>query len=107
MICEQPDFYIFHSVLAAAVFNGKIPKLTAARQGKGLFPREELFLGNLEGGTSQPGELQVFAGTLDMDNQGNIIEEGGEKYGDTSLRLNVKRKRFLLLLPELHPLCRP
>lgn len=63
----------------ATVYNAKV-----RLEGKGLFPREELFLGNLEGGASQPGELQVFAGTLDMDNQGNIIEEGGEKYGDTS-----------------------
>ena len=30
-----------------------------------------------------PGELKVFAGTLDMDAQGNFIENGTEKYGDT------------------------
>ena len=41
-------------------------------------------MGNLEGGVSQPGELQVFAGTLDMDSKGNVIEGGGEKYGDTA-----------------------
>lgn len=62
----------------ATVYNAKV-----RLEGKGLFPRGELFLGNLEGGTSQPGELQVFAGTLDMDNQGTVIEEGGDKYGDT------------------------
>jgi len=63
----------------ATVYNARV-----RLEGKGLFPRRELFLGNLEGGTSQPGELQVFAGTLDMDNQGIMIEEGGDKYGDTT-----------------------
>lgn len=63
----------------ATVYNARV-----RLEGKGLFPRGELFLGNLEGGTSQPGELQIFAGTLDMDNQGTVIEEGGDKYGDTT-----------------------
>lgn len=63
----------------ATVYNARV-----RLEGKGLFPRGELFLGNLEGGTSQPGELQVFVGRLDMDNQGHIIEEMGDKYGDTA-----------------------
>lgn len=62
----------------AIIYNAKV-----RLEGKGLFAQGELFLGNVEGGASAPGELQVFAGTLDMDAQGNIMENGGEKYGDT------------------------
>ncbi len=53
-------------------------------EAKGLFPQQEVFLGNIEGGTSADGEQKVFVGTLDMDEDGNVIENGGEKYGDTS-----------------------
>lgn len=52
-------------------------------EGKGLFPEKELFLGNIEAGSSADGEISVFAGNLVMDNEGNVIEENGEKYGDT------------------------
>lgn len=52
-------------------------------EGKGLFPEKELFLGTVEAGTSADGEIKVFAGTLNMDNQGNIIEEDSKKYGET------------------------
>ena len=62
----------------AVIYNAKV-----RLEGKGLFAQGEMFLGNLEGGASAPGELQVFAGTLDMDAQGNIMENGGAKYGDT------------------------
>ena len=37
----------------------------------------------MEAGASLDGEIPVFAGTLDMDADGNVQEEGGEKYGDT------------------------
>lgn len=53
-------------------------------EAKGLFPVQEVFLGNIEGGSSADGEQKVFVGTLDMDAQGNVIEEGGAKYGDTA-----------------------
>lgn len=62
----------------ATIYNAKV-----RLEGKGLFPEKEMFLGNLEAGTSQEGEIQVFVGTLNMDSDGKIIEEGGEKYGDT------------------------
>ncbi len=52
-------------------------------EARGLFPQQEVFLGNIEGGTSADGEQKVFVGTLDMDTQGNVLEGGGEKYGDT------------------------
>ncbi len=62
----------------SAVYNAKVRV-----EGKGLFPQGELFVGTLEGGAAAPGEIQVFAGTLDMDEQGNLIEGAGDKYGDT------------------------
>lgn len=52
-------------------------------EAKGLFPQSEVFLGNIEGGNSADGEQKVYVGTLNMDEEGNISEEG-EKYGDTS-----------------------
>ena len=63
----------------SAIYNVKV-----CMEGKGLFPQQEIFLGNIEGGTSADGEQKVFVGTLDMDAQGNVSEEGGEKYGDTT-----------------------
>ena len=53
-------------------------------EGKGLFPEKELFFGTVEAGTSVDGEMKVFAGTLNMDNEGNVIEEDGKKYGETT-----------------------
>lgn len=61
----------------ATIYNAKV-----RLEGKGLFPEKEMFLGTMEAGTSQEGEIQVFVGTLNMDSDGKIIEEG-EKYGDT------------------------
>lgn len=71
------DFQVQNTGLAP-VYNARI-----SLEGKGLFPRGEVFLGNMEGGASEQGELQVFAGTLDMDADGAVIEGGGDKYGDT------------------------
>lgn len=61
-----------------------IYNVTVRLEAKGLFPQQEVFLGNIEGGSSADGEQKVFVGTLDMDAQGNVVEEGGKKYGDTS-----------------------
>lgn len=68
-----------HNTGLAVIYNAKV-----RLEGTGLFPTEELFLGNLEAGTSVDGEIPVFAGTLDMDEQGEISQEGAEKYGITS-----------------------
>lgn len=51
--------------------------------GPGLFPTKDLFLGNMEAGASEDGEIPVFIGTLDMDENGDASGEG-EKYGETS-----------------------
>lgn len=61
-----------------------IYNVTVRLEAKGLFPQSEVFLGNMEGGSSADGEQKVFVGTLNMDEEGNISDEGGEKYGDTS-----------------------
>lgn len=61
-----------------------IYNVTVRLEAKGLFPQSEVFLGNIEGGSSADGEQKVFVGTLNMDEEGNISDEGGEKYGDTS-----------------------
>lgn len=54
-------------------------------EGKGLFPEEELFLGNVEAGTAVDGEILVFIGTLDMKESTETSgEDSEEKYGDTS-----------------------
>ncbi len=63
----------------AVIYNAKV-----RLEGKGLFPEKEMFLGNIEAGTSVDGEISVFAGTLDMDADGNASEGDASKYGDTS-----------------------
>lgn len=63
----------------APIYNVKV-----CLEARGLFPQQEVFLGNIEGGVSADGEQKVFVGTLDMDEEGNILDDGTEKYGDTS-----------------------
>lgn len=63
----------------AVIYNAKV-----RLGGAGLFPTQEVFLGNVEAGASTSGEIPVFAGTLDMDEQGEISQEGAEKYGKAS-----------------------
>lgn len=75
---KNPMTFQIQNTGLAVIYNVRV-----RLEGRGLFPEKELFLGNIEGGTSSEGELQVFAGTLDMDAEGEIIE-GAEKYGDTS-----------------------
>lgn len=53
-------------------------------EGKGLFPKQELFFGHVEGGTAVDGEIPVFVGTLDMKESTEASgEDSEEKYGDT------------------------
>lgn len=58
------------------LYNAKV-----SLEGTGLFAKE-VFLGNIEPGSSMDGEMQIFAGTLDMDEQGEISDENAKKYGD-------------------------
>lgn len=50
-------------------------------EGKGLFPVQDAFLGNIPAGESKDGEMQIFIGTLDMDEEGKQPEDKGGKYG--------------------------
>lgn len=65
----------------AVIYNARV-----RLEGKGLFANE-VFLGNIEAGISSDGEMQIFAGTLNMDEQGKITDENAEKYGDVSGRV--------------------
>lgn len=70
-------FQVFNTGLAT-LYNAKV-----RFEGRGLFAPKELFLGNIEAGMSSDGEISVFAGTLNMDDSGKIVDENGKKYGDT------------------------
>ena len=69
-------FQVYNSGLST-LYNVKV-----SLKGRGLFPTKDMFFGNLEEGDSQEGEIPVFTGTLDMEENGE--ETGvGEKYGNT------------------------
>ena len=72
----------------AVIYNAKVKM-----EGKGLFPVHELFLGNMEASSSADGEIPVFVGTLNMDSQGKIVEEDGEKYKLELHNTNKKPKK--------------
>ena len=55
-------------------------------EGQGLFA-QEVFLGTIEAGTAKDGEMQVFAGTLAMGENGDSIDETAEKYGSVTGRV--------------------
>lgn len=74
---ESLTFQI-HNTGLAELYNVRV-----RLEGTGLFPTQEQFLGNLEAGISVNGEIPVFAGTLDMNENGEISSEGAEKYGET------------------------
>lgn len=74
---ESVAFQIQNTGLAV-IYNARV-----RLEGRGLFANEE-FLGNIEPGVSSDGEMQIFAGTLNMDEQGEITEENAEKYGDVT-----------------------
>ncbi len=60
----------------AVIYNARV-----RLEGKGLFA-SEVFLGNIEAGQSLDGEMQIYAGTLNMNEQGEITDVDAEKYGD-------------------------
>ena len=78
---SDTDFLTFQiqNTGLAVLYNARV-----RLEGKGLFPEKELFFGTVEAGTSVDGEMKVFVGTLNMDNEGNVIEEDGKKYGETT-----------------------
>lgn len=61
-----------------------------ALAGKGLFPKEEVFIGNMEAGTQGEGVMRVYVGTRTMKKIGN--DEGtsdAEMYGATKGKLTL------------------
>ena len=53
--------------------------------GEGLFPKEDVFIGNMDAGTQGNGTMQVYVGTRTMQEIGNDPGEGdAEKYGPVS-----------------------
>ena len=97
-ICQKQEARLTHisfpegvyesdtAALSFQVVNTGLAVIYNARvriEGRGLFPEKEAFLGNLEGGASQEGEIAVFVGNLAMDADGNL-DEADEKYGGTT-----------------------
>lgn len=53
-------------------------------EGTGLFPTEEIFIGNMEAGTESEGTMRVYVGTKTMEAIGQDTGENDtEKYGET------------------------
>ncbi len=65
----------------AVIYNARV-----RLEGAGLFAKEA-FLGNIEAGMAQDGEMQIFAGTLAMDAQGEVTDETAQKYGESVGRI--------------------
>lgn len=74
---EPLTFQVYNTGLAT-LYNVRV-----RLAGKGLFPTRDLFLGNMDAGASEDGEIPIFIGTLDMDEHGEASGEG-EKYGETA-----------------------
>lgn len=61
-----------------------------ALTGKGLFPKEEIFIGNMESGTQEEGVMRVYIGTRTMKTLGK--DDGtsdAERYGTTKGKLTL------------------
>lgn len=74
-------------ILTFQILNTGLADIYNARvsvEGKGLFPVQDAFLGNISAGESKEGEMQIFIGTLDMDAKGEKEEQKGGEYGVTS-----------------------
>lgn len=68
----------------------KIYNVRFSLEGQGLLVKESAFIGNMEAGSSQAGTLQVFVGTMDMEERdGEIVTEGDEKYGPVTGKMTV------------------
>lgn len=62
----------------AVIYNARVKM-----EGKGLYPVGEFFLGNMEASSSMDGEISVFVGTLDMNEQGEMTGGDEDRYGET------------------------
>ncbi len=73
------------SVQAMNLSRTGIYNVRMSLSGEGLFPKEDVFIGNMEAGTQGNGTMQVYVGTRTMQEIGNDPGEGdAEKYGPVS-----------------------
>ena len=78
------------SVKALNLSRTKVYNARIRLSGTGLFPTEEVFLGNLEAGTEGEGVMKVYVGTRTMEEIGNDPgNSDAEKYGPVSGTLTL------------------
>lgn len=78
------------SVKALNLSRTKVYNARIRLSGTGLFPTEEVFLGNLEAGTEGEGVMKVYVGTRTMEEIGNDPgTSDAEKYGPVSGTLTL------------------
>ena len=78
------------SVKALNLSRTKVYNARICLSGTGLFPTEEVFLGNLEAGTEGEGVMKVYVGTRTMEEIGNDPgTSDAEKYGPVSGTLTL------------------
>ena len=78
------------SVKALNLSRTKVYNARIRLSGTGLFPTEEVFLGNLEAGTEGEGVMKVYVGTRTMEEIGNDPgTDDAEKYGPVSGTLTL------------------
>ena len=78
------------SVKALNLSRTKVYNARICLSGTGLFPTEEVFLGNLEAGTEGEGVMKVYVGTRTMEEIGNDPgNSDAEKYGPVSGTLTL------------------
>ena len=78
------------SVKALNLSRTKVYNARICLSGTGLFPTEEVFLGNMEAGTEGEGVMKVYVGTRTMEEIGNDPgNSDAEKYGPVSGTLTL------------------
>ena len=59
--------------------------------GTGLFPMEDIFIGNMEAGTERPGTMRIYVGTRTMTEIGTDVGKSDEeKYGEVKGTITLK-----------------
>ncbi len=74
------------NVSRTGIFNARV-----TLEGTGMFPKEEIFLGNMEAGTENTGTMRIFVGTRTMEASGR--DEGTdekEMYGNVTGKITLR-----------------
>lgn len=74
------------NVSRTGIFNARV-----ALEGTGMFPKEEIFLGNMDAGTESTGTMRIFVGTRTMETSGR--DEGTdekEMYGNVAGKITLR-----------------